>query len=121
VVLAIVVLSLGIVLPYLANAAGGLGQRAATAELRVALQGASSEAVTRGRTVVFRADPRGGFWVDRRYSQLGSGERLVVAGSGRIAFYPWGGSSGGRVWVEGPGGRRPIDVDAVTGRAILAP
>jgi len=40
--------------------------------------------------------------------------RLIA---GQISFYPWGGSSGGRIWIEGPEGRQEIVVDPVTGRA----
>jgi general secretion pathway protein H len=124
VVLAILGLMLGLAMPFLGKSVGDMAQRAAVAELRVALQAADAEAIGEGHTVVFRIDPNGGYWIDRRYSRLAGAAarlRLAVAGTGRISFYPWGGSSGGRMWIEGPQGRREIAVDAVTGRAVISP
>jgi type II secretion system protein H len=125
VVLAIMALIAGIALPLVGQAIPGVAARGAAAELRVALQGASADAVSQARTVMFRGDPGGGFWIDRRYYRLaGAGSagqmRVVVAGAGPIAFYPWGGSSGGRIWIEGRQQRQEIAVDPVTGRAIFA-
>jgi general secretion pathway protein H len=126
VVLTILALTVGLVVPFLTGSITGTAQRAAVAEMRVALRGASVDAIEQGRTVVFRLDPRGGYWVDRRFHRLSlatnsaSRLRITLAGGGRISFYPWGGSSGGRLRIEGPQGRREIAVDAVTGRAVPA-
>ncbi|HEX3954185.1 MAG TPA: GspH/FimT family pseudopilin [Stellaceae bacterium] len=124
VVLAILALTLGLVMPYLGSSLSGTAQRAAIAELRVALRGAGDTAITQGRTVSFRADPGGGYWIDRRYYRLAGAAthlRLAVAGGGQIAFYPWGGSSGGHIWIDTAQQRRDIAVDAVTGRATFSP
>ncbi len=124
VVLTILALTVGLAVPFLAGSIAGTAQRTAAAELRVALRGASFDAIEQGRTVVFRLDPGGGYWVDRRFHRLSlaanpaSRLRVTLAGAGRISFYPWGGSSGGLLRIEGPQGHREIAVDAVTGRAV---
>lgn len=129
--LAVVVLfglTIAIVAPSLSRTLPRSALSATTAEIRATLRGAGSTAISEGRTVVFRGDPAGtGYWLDRRFHPLaatsGSATRLrvAVAGSGRLSFFPWGGSSGGRVWIDGPDGRREIDVDAVTGHAVVKP
>jgi type II secretion system protein H len=112
--LAIVVPSLGLFVPRDALAA-------ATVEIRAGLRGASSTAITEGRTVVFRGDPgNGGYWLDRQFHPLASA-RVDVAGARTISFFAWGGSSGGRVWIDSPAGRREIAVGAVSGRALPQP
>ncbi len=123
VVLAIMALMAATALPFVGRATAGAGLRAAGAELRASLQAARSDAVTQSRTVIFRGEPGGGFWLDRRHYPLGERTplRVTVAGAGPIAFYPWGGSSGGHIRIETAHSRRDIDVDAVTGRAILRP
>ena len=123
VVLAIMALMAAIVLPFIGQGTAGAGLRAAGAELRANLQAASSDAVTQSRTVIFRGDPSGGFWLGQRHYSLGERTplRVTVAGAGPIAFYPWGGSSGGHIRIEIAQSWRDIDVDAVTGRAILRP
>lgn len=121
VVLVILAMMLGMALPYLGKSLAGTAERAAIAELRVALRAAGDEAVTHGRTVTFRTEPDGGYWIGRRHARPPGEIRVAVAGNGHIAFYPWGGSSGGRLLVEGPNGRRQIVVDVITGRAALAP
>jgi general secretion pathway protein H len=123
VVLAIMALMATLALPFLGRATAGAELRAAGAELRASLQAASSDAVAQSRTVKFRGDPGGGFWLDQRHYHLGDRTplRVTVAGAGSIAFYPWGGSSGGRIRIATGQDRRDIDVDTVTGRAILRP
>ena len=123
VVIAILALMAGMTMPFLGNSIqrGTLG--AAAAEIRAALRDAGSRAIAEGRTVVFRGDPGAGYWLDRQYHRLGvtadaaARVHVAVAGAGRVSFFPWGGSSGGKVWVENPAGRREIAVDMVTGRA----
>ena len=127
IVLAILGLVIGMTVPFLAgrNTAGALP--AATQEIRGALRAARSAAISEARTVAFRADPAGGYWLDRQHYPLapisGANSRLRVAvtGGAGIAFFPSGGSSGGRVRIEAAGDWRDIDVDAVTGRAVLRP
>ena len=115
-------LMLTLVLPNLGGSLADATERATAAQLRIALQDASAEAIAQGHTVVFRADA-GGYWLDARHTSLVSARtttrlRVIVTGSGEIAFYPWGGSSGGRLRIDGPHGQSGIMVDAVTGRAV---
>lgn len=127
VVLTIIGLALAIALPYLGRGGSGAGLTAAAGELRLALRGARQAAITEGHPVAFRADPAGGYWLDRAYHRLatagplGNTLRIATLGGTRIEFWPSGGSSGGRVVIDGDDGRRVIDVDAVTGRAVLLP
>jgi len=127
VILAIIGLSLAMVLPLLGNGAPGTALNAAVAELRAELRDARIAAIAEDRTVAFRGDPAGGYWLDRQYhrvaaaARLPGGLRVATAGSAPIAFFPSGGSSGGRVYLDGAGGRRVLTVDAVTGRAQPVP
>jgi general secretion pathway protein H len=114
IVIALLALAVGIVIPPLGRLIprGALG--AAAAEIRATLRGAGSTAIAEGRTVIFRGDPGGGYWVGERFRPL-----PTVRVAGLVAFYPWGGSSGGRVWIDGPEGRRELAVDALTGHAAV--
>lgn len=122
VVLAIIALSLAIAAPLLARHVGGAALNAAAAEIRSALGQARSTAIVEDRTVVFRGDPGGGYWLDRNHFTLplmNGAQKLRVAttGGSEISFFPSGGSSGGRIVVTSGGSERRIAVDAVTGRA----
>lgn len=123
VVLALLALMAGLAMPRL----GGLLNKAALAgtasEIGAALRTAGSAAISDGRVAVFRGDKAGnGYWIDRRHYRLAAADaQLPVTVVGRIAFYPWGGASGGSVRIETPAARREISVDAVTGRANLLP
>lgn len=127
VVLTIIGLALAIAVPYLGRGGSGAGLAAAAGEVRVALRGARAEAIAEGRPVAFRGDPAGGYWLGQDYHRLatagplGGTLRIGTSGASRIEFWPSGGSSGGRVIIDGDNGRRVIDVDAVTGRAVLLP
>jgi len=127
VVLAVLAAMAAMVMPSLGNAVPHRAVGAATAEIRAALRMAAAQAVAEGRTVRFRSDAVAGYWLDGAHRQLATGSdpalrlRIVVAGSGIIAFFPWGGSSGGRVWIENGRERRAIDVDAVSAHAIARP
>jgi general secretion pathway protein H len=127
VVLAILGVVIAITVPFLAGRTQRGALPAATDEVRAALRAARSAAIAEGRPVAFRADPSGGYWLDRQHYPLVAaagptpGLRIAVAGGARIAFYPSGGSSGGRIRIEAAGGWRDIDVDTVTGRAVLRP
>jgi general secretion pathway protein H len=126
VVLAIIGLALAISLPYLGRGGSGAALTAAAGELRIALRSARQEAIAEGRPITFRGDS-GGYWLGRTYHRLatagplGSTLRIATPGANRIEFWPSGGSSGGRVVIDGGTGRREIDVDTVTGRAALLP
>jgi hypothetical protein len=80
------------------------------------LRGARSTAIAEARAVVFQGDPTGGYWLDRRHYAVPE-TRIATEGGTRIAFFPSGGSTGGRVLVSGAAGRHEIAIDPVTGRA----
>jgi general secretion pathway protein H len=127
VVLAIIGLSLAVVLPLLGRSVPGVALGAAAEEVRAALREARLTAIGEDRAVVFRADPAGGYWLDRQYRRVAAAARLpgalrlATAGAAPIAFFPSGGSSGGQVFIDAAGGRRELAVDAVTGRASPVP
>jgi general secretion pathway protein H len=125
VVLAIIGLMLGLVLPLIGRSVPGAALGTATREVRIALRNARITAITQGRAVAFQGDPAGGYWLDRRYHPLAAAAEthagLRVAGGAPIVFFASGGSSGGRVVIDGAAGKRELAVDAVTGRARLVP
>ena len=127
VVLALLAAIAAMAVPFLAKSIPRTALRAAAAELRAALGAARSDAIAAGRTVVFRADHQAGYWIGERYHPLKTAgdvaaeQRVAVAGNGQISFFSWGGSSGGRVWIEDSAGRRELAVDAATGRAFEQP
>jgi prepilin-type N-terminal cleavage/methylation domain-containing protein len=125
VVLAILAVAIGLVMPLFGQRGSGAELTAAAGRVRAAMAGARATAIAEGRPVVFRGDPAGGYWLDgrRRGFESASDDRLRILTSGNalIAFFPSGGSSGGRVVVQGPYNRREIAVDAVTGRAVALP
>ena len=119
VVVAILALSVGLVMPRLGNSLRRAALDGSTSEIRAALRAARAAAVAQGRVSVFRGDSASnGYWIDGKYDRLlaAADSRLPVTIAGRVAFFPWGGSSGGRIRIDGPQGRREIIVDAVTGR-----
>ncbi len=122
VVLAIIGLSLAVAVPLLAGRVAGASLDAAASEIRTALRGARSTAIAEDRPVVFRADPGGGYWLDRQHFTLpamtgGEPPRVAIEGGAQISFYPSGGSSGGRIVVVGGDAQRRLAVDTLTGRA----
>ena len=122
VVLAIIGMALAIAAPLFARHLTGPSLNAASAEIRAALRNARSTAIAEDRPVVFRGDPGGGYWLDRRHFTLPlmSGTqplRVAVLGGAQISFYPSGGSSGGRILVVANDGQRQIAVDTLTGHA----
>ena len=127
VVLAILSLVIAMTVPFLTGRTAAGALPAATEEIRAALRAARSAAIAEGRTVAFRADPAGGYWLDRQHYPLAASAgpnsplRIAITGSAGIAFFASGGSSGGRIRIEAVGNWRDIDVDAVTGRPILRP
>ncbi len=130
VVLAIIGIVVGVTVPLGFKRVPGAAITAAAGEIRAALRGARATAIAEGRRIVFRGDPAGGYWLDRRYhplaataqgvGALGVGAlRVAIAGAAHIDFFPSGRSSGGRILVDGTAGRREIAVDAITGRAVV--
>jgi general secretion pathway protein H len=127
VVLALLAAVAAMVVPFLGRTMPHTALRATAIEVRTALAGARLQAVAEGRTIVFRGARRAGYWLDHRFRPLSTTDdpairlRVAAAGGGQLSFYSWGGSSGGRVRVESPAGRRDIAVDAATGHARLSP
>jgi general secretion pathway protein H len=125
--LAILGMMLAITVPFLVGRTPAGALPTATEEIRAALRSARSAAISEGRPIAFRADPAGGYWLDRQHYPLVAaagprvGLRVAATEGAAIAFFPSGGSSGGRIRIEAAGGWRDIDVDAVTGRAVLRP
>ena len=122
VVLAIIGLSLAIAIPLLARQVSGSALNAASGEIRAALREARSTAIAEDRSVIFRGDPGGGFWLDRQHFTLplmnGTQPlRVATTGGAQISFFPSGGSSGGRVMLTSGSAQRQIAVDTLTGRA----
>jgi general secretion pathway protein H len=123
VVLAILGMGMALAVPFLGKRPSGAQLVAAASEVRAGLRTARTAAIAEGRPVTFRADASG-YWLDRQYHRLADNTgrlRIDTAGYARIAFFPSGESSGGRVVVRAGGSRRDIAVDAVTGRAVLVP
>jgi general secretion pathway protein H len=121
VVLAIIGLSLAVAMPLLGKGGHATALAAATSDLRAALRTARSTAIAEDRRILFQADSTG-YWVDRRHYSLTTATgldppRIRSEGGTRIAFFPSGASSGGRILIGDGGGRREIAVDAITGRA----
>ncbi|HKS89593.1 MAG TPA: prepilin-type N-terminal cleavage/methylation domain-containing protein [Stellaceae bacterium] len=121
VVLAILALVTGLVVPRLGRSMQTAALDGAVAEIEAALRTASGLAIADDRSVVFRADSAGsGYWIGNQYHPVAAADRqMAMTIAGRVTFFPWGGSSGGRVRVAIPQGRRDIIVDAVTGRGAV--
>jgi hypothetical protein len=125
---ALTILGFGLIvlLPFLDTRAPGTELAVATAELRAVLQSARLEAIAEGRDVTFR-DAEGGYELDgRRYrfrssSGAEAAPGLELVGNAQITFFPSGGSSGGRIVLTGTRRRNEIEIEAITGRAVLLP
>jgi prepilin-type N-terminal cleavage/methylation domain-containing protein len=120
--LAVIGLSLAIALPLLAGHGDGAALSAAASEIRTAVNEARSTALAEDRTIVFRGDPGGGYWIDRNHFTLpamnGSQPlRVATLGGAQISFFPSGGSSGGRIVVLSGSGERQVTIDMLSGRA----
>lgn len=122
VALAVIGLILGLVLPLLGRRSPGAALAGASIEIRSVLSEARITAIAQDRPVSFAGDPLGGYRLDGRRYRLAGGRaetavRVAVAGGRPIAFFPSGGSSGGRVILAAGAARRALAVDALTGRA----
>ena len=104
--------------------------RAAAEAISGALRSARSEAVMSNRSVSFRLDvvsrsyqwgqaPRQVLPNDLRLSLLTSRDQLASEGVGQIRFDPDGGSSGGRVSIEGGGVVWWVGIDWLSGRVSI--
>ena len=119
VVLAILAVIAGLILPRLGNSLHRAALDGTTTEIAAALRAASGRAIADDEVTVFQGDGGGnGYWIGHQYRPIHvAGRQVTVAG--RVTFFPWGGSSGGRVRIEDPQGRRDIIVDAVTARGTV--
>jgi general secretion pathway protein H len=120
IVLAIMSLAAAIAIPLLARSGGRAALGSAAQEVRVALAAAHSAAIAQDREVIF-AGGRGFYRVDGAPHALAAspGLSVEIEGGARIAFFPSGGATGGRVVVRSRNAQREIEVEALTGRAVL--
>src|SRR4051812_50161313 len=101
---------LAMIVPFLVGRTPAGALPAATDEIRAALRSARSAAISEGRPIAFRADPAGGYWLDRQHYPLvaaagpRAGPRGAVAAGAAIAFFPSRGFLGGRIPNSGGGG-----------------
>ncbi len=130
VVLAILALAYALAVPSMSTAVGGARRDAEARALVAALREARSTALVTGREVRFTLDPADRSWRfgDRR-GRIDEQLRLTLelppggrddAGRPFIAFFPEGGSTGGRMALADAGGSAQIQVNWLTGRVGLA-
>jgi general secretion pathway protein H len=120
IVLAILALVAAIAFPRLLNRAPGTSLGAASEELRAALATARSAAIAEDREV-WVAGGTGSYRIDgARHDLLSAAGVRIEVPRGRIAFFPSGGSSGGRIVLRGGGSTEQLDIDSLTGRASFA-
>ena len=122
IVLAILSLCTAIAVPMFAGRAPSAALNGATLELRAALAAARSAAIAENREISF-AGAANGYRIDGAFHRLPLARDVSVGirGGTRIAFFPSGGSSGGRVVLRGAAALREIDIEPISGRAILVP
>lgn len=122
IVLAVLSLAAALALPYFAKGRERAALGGATQVVRAALHDARAAAIAEDREVTF-AGGVNGYRIDGARQAFAAAAGLVVEirGGSRISFFPSGGSSGGRVVVRDGAARRDIDVEALTGRAVLLP
>jgi general secretion pathway protein H len=122
IVLAVLGLAAALALPYFAKGTQQAALGGATQEVRAALNLARSAAIGEDRAVSFSGGIDG-YRIDGARHAFAAAAGLVVEikGGSRIAFYPSGGSSGGHIILRDATARREIEIEALTGRAILLP
>jgi len=122
IVLTILGLVMGLTFPLLARRAPAAALGSAAQEVRAALAAARSAAIAENREVAFAGAPDG-YRIDGALHRVTAARDVAVAVTGGqwIAFFPSGGSSGGRVVLRTAAAAREIDINAITGRATLAP
>jgi general secretion pathway protein H len=121
-VLAILGFAVALAVPYLGRQTSRASLAAAAQEVRAALLGARSDAIAGDREVTFAGDI-GGYRVDgvRHAFPASPGIRVDIKGGARISFFPSGGASGGQLVLRDSNRTVAIDIEALTGRAILVP
>ncbi|HUK61560.1 MAG TPA: GspH/FimT family pseudopilin [Stellaceae bacterium] len=121
IVLAIMALVAAIAFPRLAARAPASALGAASEEMRAALATARSAAIAEDRAVTV-AGGDGFYRIDGdQHALLSAAGVRVETPRGGIAFFPSGGSSGGRIVLRGGGRSATLDIDTLTGRASFAP
>lgn len=121
IVLAVLSLAAVLALPYLATGRNRAALGGAVQTVRAALHAARAAAIAEDREVAF-AGGMDGYRIDGARQDLAtSGVVVEIKGGSRIAFFPSGGSSGGRVVLHDGAASRAIEVEALTGRAVLEP
>ena len=122
IVLAIGSLLIGLALPFFGRRGADAALAGAARELQSALRAARSDAIASGREIAISGD-RDGYRIDGRHHALvtSAGLSVEIAGASRISFFPSGGSSGGRIVLRGAAAHREIEIEALTGHAILLP
>ncbi len=120
IVLAILAFAVALAVPYLGRQTSRASLAAAAQEVRAALLGARSDAIAGDREVTFSGD-FGGYRVNgvRHAFPASPGIRVEVRDGARISFFPSGGASGGRLVLRDATRSVAIDIEALTGRAIL--
>ena len=120
--LAILGMAVALAVPYLAGQTPRASLGAAAQEVRAALASARSAAIAEDRVVIFAGDI-GGYRIDgmRHTFPASPGVQVEVSGAARITFFPSGGASGGRLVLRDASEAVGIDIEALSGRAILAP
>jgi general secretion pathway protein H len=133
VVLVIAGLLFAVAPPLLHKAVPGIQTKSAARELASSLRRARSMAVARQRETWLTIDvEKRRFWVvgEQRQGSLPAeiGVKLFTAQaelideqSGRIRFFPEGGSSGGRITLQRGNSAYEIDIDWLTGRVAVEP
>ena len=113
-VLAILSLAAALAFPSLAGRSEKAALAGAAQQVRAALAAARSAAIADDREVIFGGD-------GALYRIDGMPHALLGAAAlpARISFFPSGGSSGGRVVLRSASARREIEIDRLTGRAVL--
>jgi general secretion pathway protein H len=121
IVLAILSLAVALAVPYLERQTSRAALAAAAQQVRAALTTARSDAITQDREVTIAGDI-GGYRLDgvRHAFPASPGIRVEVRGGTRISFFPSGGTSGGELILRDANETVAIDIEALTGRAILA-
>jgi general secretion pathway protein H len=122
IVLAILGFAVALAVPYLGRQTSRASLAASAQEVRAALLGARSDAIAGDREVTFSGDI-GGYRVNGvRHVFPGSpAVRVEIKDGARISFFPSGGASGGRLVLRDATQSVAIDIEALTGRAILVP
>jgi general secretion pathway protein H len=120
IVLAVLSLGAALALPWLGRQGQAASLAGAAQQLRVALAAARSAAIVEDREIVFSGDGAS-YRVDGVPYALPEtpASPVEIGPQARISFFPSGGSSGGRLVLRDAAAQREIEVETLTGRAVL--